>query len=411
MGKKYLDTKNNSLESSVLGVWETAIEEGEAIRDAAQMTKEVTKEEVELKEKPAGFIRLSFNSSADVNKARKWMDQNLLPFSSMTPSQKDIEFEDVDDAEGLMAKLKKAGFKFKVDHREEVELPNMRVELPNMRDALMKIRTEKHDTHVDEGYVNIGGAKVKDDEKSILKHIQKTFPNVKKVKKDSRYGWIPVFEEVDLDEGIKVGDNVHLGFGAKGGTGFKGKVIKIDRNNVHIKNPEGKEYKGSMKFVTKEETELDEATKWKMGDGRPRGGSHIENVRFWDLPKSQLDYIRKDAYDAMKANPTARKAGKWADEVNDAETVLSWRKKNGIKEEVEKKETILERIDRKLKEKKEILEASNRWELAGKKFSLINDKGTFILVPQGRPGKEQKLKAKTSQDATQELVKKGYRES
>ena len=63
MGKKYLDTKNNSLESSVLGVWETAIEEGEAIRDAAQMTKEA--------------------------------------------------------------------------------------ELPDMRDALMQVRTEKHDTHVD----------------------------------------------------------------------------------------------------------------------------------------------------------------------------------------------------------------------------------------------------------------------
>jgi len=53
MSKKYLETKNNSLESSVLGVWKTAIEEGEAIRDAAQMTKmtkEVTKEEVELDE-------------------------------------------------------------------------------------------------------------------------------------------------------------------------------------------------------------------------------------------------------------------------------------------------------------------------------------------------------------------------
>ena len=30
MGKKYLETKNNSLESSVLGVWKTAIEEGDA---------------------------------------------------------------------------------------------------------------------------------------------------------------------------------------------------------------------------------------------------------------------------------------------------------------------------------------------------------------------------------------------
>ena len=30
MGKKYLDTKEGSLEQSVLGVWQTAIEEGEA---------------------------------------------------------------------------------------------------------------------------------------------------------------------------------------------------------------------------------------------------------------------------------------------------------------------------------------------------------------------------------------------
>ena len=51
MGKKYLETKKDSLESSVLGVWKTAIEEGEAIKDAAQMTKEVTKEEVDLDEK------------------------------------------------------------------------------------------------------------------------------------------------------------------------------------------------------------------------------------------------------------------------------------------------------------------------------------------------------------------------
>ena len=33
MGKKYLDTKEGSLEQSVLGVWQTAIEEGEARMD------------------------------------------------------------------------------------------------------------------------------------------------------------------------------------------------------------------------------------------------------------------------------------------------------------------------------------------------------------------------------------------
>ncbi len=82
-----------------------------------------------------------------------------------------------------------------------------------------------------------------------------------------------------------------------------------------------------------------------------------------------------------------------------------------LKNDYNHEETILDRIDRKLREKKELLETSNRWELGGKKFSLIDDNGTFILVPQGRPGKEQKLKAKTPQDATQELVKKGYKES
>jgi len=88
-----------------------------------------------------------------------------------------------------------------------------------------------------------------------------------------------------------------------------------------------------------ESVEVNEATKWKMGDGRPRGGSHIENIRFWDLTKDELEYIIKDAGKAMKANPKARKAttgpGNWADQVNDAHTVLGWRKKNGIKESVE----------------------------------------------------------------------------
>ena len=72
MGKKYLETKKDSLESSVLGVWKTAIEEGDA-RESAVMDgrtksykehrakletsrqrregKTVNKEEVEIDEK------------------------------------------------------------------------------------------------------------------------------------------------------------------------------------------------------------------------------------------------------------------------------------------------------------------------------------------------------------------------
>jgi hypothetical protein len=69
----------------------------------------------------------------------------------------------------------------------------------NMKGA--EINKLREEADLDEGFINIGGAKVKDDEKSILQHIKKTFPNVKKVRKDPNHGWIPVFEEVDLDEG------------------------------------------------------------------------------------------------------------------------------------------------------------------------------------------------------------------
>ena len=145
MGKKYLETKGNSLESSILGLWQEAAgtKKDEELSkkqkkldvdgdgeiegsDLAKLRKKgAKKEELGLQEKSADFIRLSFSSPADVKKAKKWMDQNLpganQGFTGMDASGKDIEFEGVDDAEDLMAKLKKAGFKFKMDYREEVK--------------------------------------------------------------------------------------------------------------------------------------------------------------------------------------------------------------------------------------------------------------------------------------------------
>ena len=153
---------------------------------------------------------------------------------------------------------------------------------------------------------------------------------------------------------VKVGDRVHVGHAQKGGAGVEGKVTKIAGNVVYIKNDAGKTYKGPLKNTAIMEisgvdslkpndphTPEDEAEKDAADDvmeagekkgGRPRGAPHIENVRFWDLEEKSLRYIIKDASQAVAANPTARKAGKWADEVNDAVTVLYWRKKKGIKE-------------------------------------------------------------------------------
>ena len=153
---------------------------------------------------------------------------------------------------------------------------------------------------------------------------------------------------------VKVGDKVHVGHAQKGGAGVEGKVTKIAGNVVYIKNDAGKTYKGPLKNTAIMEisgvdslkpndphTPEDEAEKDAADDvmeagekkgGRPRGGPHIENVRFWDMSEIQLKYIIKDAGEAVKANPMARKALKWADEINDAVTVLYWRKKKGIKE-------------------------------------------------------------------------------
>jgi len=166
MGKKYLETKENSLESSVLGIWQEAAKKADELEEAKFSPKEIKmaigvasdkryaggnmtgavkaidkikkglsghpqvaavlkRQNENITEKKANFLRLTFNSPADVKKVEKWISNNLGDsnpgFMGMyREGQKAIAFEDVGDAEDLMKQLKKAGFKFKVDHRESV---------------------------------------------------------------------------------------------------------------------------------------------------------------------------------------------------------------------------------------------------------------------------------------------------
>ena len=158
---------------------------------------------------------------------------------------------------------------------------------------------------------------------------------------------------------VKVGDRVHVGHKQKGGAGIEGIVTKINKDGTIELRGTGSEkhrtFRGKLKNTAileisgvdslkpndprtpgADDVERDaaddvmEADPKKKG-GRPRGAPHIQNVRFWDLPESSLRYIINDASDAVKRLPMAKKAGKWADEVNDAVTVLHWRKKKGIK--------------------------------------------------------------------------------
>ena len=156
---------------------------------------------------------------------------------------------------------------------------------------------------------------------------------------------------------VKVGDRVHVGHKQKGGAGIEGIVTKINKDGTIELRGMGSEkhrtFRGKLKNTAileisgvdslkpndprtpgaddVERDAADDVMETKEKGGRPRGAPHIQNVRFWDLPESSLRYIINDASDAVKRLPMAKKAGKWADEVNDAVTVLHWRKKKGIK--------------------------------------------------------------------------------
>ena len=166
MGKKYLETKEKSLESSVLGIWQEAAKKADELEEAKFSPKEIKmaigvasdkryaggnmtgavkaidkikkglsghpqvaavlkRQNENITEKKANFLFLPFNSPADVKKVEKWISDNLGDsnpgFMGMyREGQKAIAFEDVGDAEDLMKQLKNARFKFKVDHRESV---------------------------------------------------------------------------------------------------------------------------------------------------------------------------------------------------------------------------------------------------------------------------------------------------
>ena len=116
--------------------------------------------------------------------------------------------------------------------------------------------------------------------------------------------------------------------GAGGRVDHTGKLTEI--SGVDSLKPNDPRTPGADDVEKDAADDVMEADPKKKG-GKPRGAPHIQNVRFWDLPESSLRYIINDASDAVKRLPMAKKASKWADEVNDAVTVLHWRKKKGIK--------------------------------------------------------------------------------
>lgn len=86
---------------------------------------------------------------------------------------------------------------------------------------------------------------------------------------------MPVFELTPVpmpatDAEVKVGDKVHLGFGAKGGAGFNGTVTKIEGSTVHIKNDQGRTFAGPLKFVSTQSEDVEVSTKLAPVPPKPR---------------------------------------------------------------------------------------------------------------------------------------------
>ena len=132
MGKKYLDTKEGSLEQSVLGVWQTAIEEGDARMDgrtkgykehrakleAARLRKEkLTKKQKQLDVDGDGEIE-----GSDLAKLRKKAKKEEVELDEGKMRDLSIKIDDI------VAKMKKdknmKGFadKFKKDAMKSMDI-------------------------------------------------------------------------------------------------------------------------------------------------------------------------------------------------------------------------------------------------------------------------------------------------
>ena len=107
MGKKYLDTKEGSLEQSVLGVWQTAIEEGEARVDGR--TKQYKEHRSKLE-----TARQRREATGDKEKYQKFFNAAMKKFGVDSPA-------DIKSDEEKKKFFNYVDKNYEGDHEEEVK--------------------------------------------------------------------------------------------------------------------------------------------------------------------------------------------------------------------------------------------------------------------------------------------------
>ncbi len=169
MGKKYLETKNKSLESSILGVWKTAVEEGAGRMDGrtseyrnhrkkleSARARRVNKEEVELDEtnkndksddgEGLDAVETNKNDKSDDGEGLDAVQPKAVKKKFKDRKDKDIDNDgDVDDSDKFLHKRRKAVSKAVA--KEEVDLDdnveeyaqNAYFKVQSMKAALAKV--------------------------------------------------------------------------------------------------------------------------------------------------------------------------------------------------------------------------------------------------------------------------------
>ena len=87
MGKKYLDTKKGSLEQSVLGVWQTAIEEGETRVDGRTKQYKEHRKKLESARLRREKKKQVTEASGDKEAYQKFFNATLKKFGVKSPAE------------------------------------------------------------------------------------------------------------------------------------------------------------------------------------------------------------------------------------------------------------------------------------------------------------------------------------
>ena len=242
MGKRYLDTKEGSLESSVLGVWQTAIEEGEARMDGR--TKQYKSHRANLE-----TARQRREEKKKLNREEIELDEDELDEISI----EEIDLFELDD-EMFEAAMKK---KSAGDRKAAKKKRDKWLKTPAGKKS--QVKAKKRAAKVRKGSIKVDKAK----SKAAKKRAKLYAGDDMEVELD----------EVELDEGSwRIGDSKKTGnFKAKSVEDAiemaKKKGIKVDQMfSVYDRDKRDWIYDAAMGKPYREEVEIDEGT-WKIPKG------------------------------------------------------------------------------------------------------------------------------------------------